>query len=49
LLKDQNKWVRISAYKNLGPFIHHVKRKLNPELLKEFCRMPDNDVNGLSK
>ena len=49
LLKDNNKWVRISAYKNLGPFIHQVRNKLNPELFREFCRMPDSDVNGLSK
>jgi len=41
--------VRISAYKNLGPFIHLVRNKLHPELLKEFCRMADNDVNGISK
>lgn len=49
LLKDTNKWVRISAYKNLGPFIYQVKNKLNPQLLKEFCRMPESDVNGISK
>jgi hypothetical protein len=30
LLKDNNKWVRISAYKNLGPFIHEVKGKIHP-------------------
>jgi serine/threonine-protein phosphatase 4 regulatory subunit 1 len=49
LLKDNNKWVKISAYKHLGPYIHQVKNKLNPELFKEFCRMADNDINGLSK
>ena len=30
LLKDNNKWVKISAYKNLGPFIHQVKSKIHP-------------------
>jgi hypothetical protein len=25
LLKDNNKWVRITAYKNLGAFIHLLK------------------------
>jgi len=25
LLKDSNKWVRLSAYKNLGKFIHTLK------------------------
>lgn len=49
LLKDNNKWVRISAYKHLGPFIHQVRNKLNPELFKEFCRMAESEVNGLSK
>ena len=34
LLKDTNKWVRISAYKNLGKFIHVLKGlKMNDKLL----------------
>jgi serine/threonine-protein phosphatase 4 regulatory subunit 1 len=34
LLKDQNKWVRLSAYKNLGQFIHQLKGlKFNDKLL----------------
>lgn len=50
LLKDSNKWVRISAYKNLGAFIHQLKGlKFHPELLREFCRMADNDVNTLTR
>ena len=50
LLKDSNKWVRVSAYKNLGPFIHHLKGcKLSPELLREFTRMVDPDISGLGK
>lgn len=50
LLKDSSKWVQISAYKSLGPFIHELKDlKKNPELIKEFCRMADNDVNSLTK
>lgn len=50
LLKDPNKWVRISAYKNLGAFIHQLKGlKFNSELLRQFTRMADNDVNSLSK
>lgn len=33
LLKDSNKWVRVSAYKALGPFIYQLKGlKLNIEL-----------------
>jgi hypothetical protein len=35
LLKDNNKWVRISAYKNLGAFIYLLKGlKLNDRLLQ---------------
>lgn len=31
LLKDSNKWVKISAYKSLGPFIYELKDlKINP-------------------
>lgn len=50
LIKDSNKWVRLSAYKSLGPFLHQLKDlKQNPQLLKQFCRMVDSDVNSLSK
>ncbi len=50
LLRDQNKWVRLSAYKNLGQFIYHLKGiKLNDRLLTEFCKMADNDINSLGK
>lgn len=50
LLKDSHKIVRMTAYKNLGPFIYELKGgKLSLELLKEFCRMADNDVTNLGK
>ena len=49
LLKDGSKWVRISAYKNLGAFIYQVYNKLHPDLFREFCRMTDNEINSLSK
>ena len=50
LLKDSNKTVRMTAYKNLGPFISELKGgKLSLDLLKEFCRMADNDVTSLGK
>ena len=49
-LKDTNKWVKISAYKSLGPFIHTMKGlKMNERLLIEFSRMVDNDVNSIGK
>jgi hypothetical protein len=50
LLKDTHKTVRMTAYKNLGPFIYELKGgKMNMDLLKEFCRMADNDVTSLGK
>jgi serine/threonine-protein phosphatase 4 regulatory subunit 1 len=50
LLRDANKWVRASAYKNLGKFIHELKgMKINEKLVLEFCRMVDADVVSLGK
>ena len=50
LLKDNNKWVRLSAYKNLGKFIYTLKGlNLNERLVQEFCRMTDNDVNSIGR
>lgn len=49
-LKDSNKWVRLSAYKSIGKFIHMLKGlKLNEKLLVEFCRMTESDVNSIGK
>jgi|LakMenE18May11ns_1017448.scaffolds.fasta_scaffold9860368_1 HEAT repeat protein len=48
LLKDQNKTVRLAAYKALGTFIHELKGgKISQELITEFCRMVENDVVNL--
>ena len=34
LLKDSNKWVRVSAYKSLGKFIYTLKgQKINEKLV----------------
>ena len=41
-LNDSNRVVKITAYKLLGHFIHHLKGyKMHPDLLKEYCRMSD--------
>lgn len=49
-LKDTNKWVRLSAYKNIGKFIYMLKGlKMNERLLQEFCKMTDSDVNSIGK
>jgi hypothetical protein len=50
LLRDSNKWVRASAYKNLGKFIYELKGlKINDTLILEFCRMVEPDVVSLGK
>ena len=50
LLKDSNKWVRVSAYKSLGRFIYTLKgQKINEKLVIEFCKMVDNEVNSIGK
>ena len=50
LLKDSNKWVRVSAYKNLGRFIYTLKGlKINEKLVIEFCKMADNEINSIGK
>jgi serine/threonine-protein phosphatase 4 regulatory subunit 1 len=47
LLKDSNKWVKVSGYKNLGPFIHTLK-DFNAPLLDLFVHMTDPTVNNLT-
>ena len=49
-LRDSNKWVRLSAYKNLGRFIWTLKGlKINEKLIQEFYRMTDNDINSIGR
>jgi hypothetical protein len=48
-LKDSNKWVKISAYKNLGPFISTLQgQKINEKLVENYLHMTDSSVNNLS-
>jgi serine/threonine-protein phosphatase 4 regulatory subunit 1 len=47
--KDINKWVKISAYKNLGPFISTLSgRNISDKLLEFYSQMTDNSANNLS-
>ena len=49
-LKDSNKWVKLSAYKNLGKFIWTLKGlRINEKLVQEFFRMTDNDINSIGR
>jgi len=48
-LKDSNKWVKISAYKHLGPFISTLQGyKIHEKLIESYLHMADNSVNNLS-
>lgn len=48
-LKDPNKWVRISAYKNLGPFIFTLQgQKINEKLIDSYIHMIDSSISSLS-
>jgi hypothetical protein len=42
LTKDNNKWVKLSAYKNLGKFIYCMKGlKVHEKLFKRILKMPE--------
>jgi len=48
-LKDSNKWVKISAYKSLGPFIFTLTdQNINEKLIESYLHMADSNINNLS-
>lgn len=48
-IKDSNKWVKISAYKNLGPLISTLMSlKINEKLVDSYVHMADSNINNLS-
>lgn len=48
-LKDPNKWVKNSAYKQLGPFIHTLKGgEINERLVENYIKMTSNELNDIS-
>ena len=48
-LKDNNKWVKISSYKQLGPFISTLAGlNINEKLYDNYCLMTDSSLNNLS-
>eukprot|EP01016_Furgasonia_blochmanni_P018633 TRINITY_DN2109_c0_g1_i3.p1 TRINITY_DN2109_c0_g1~~TRINITY_DN2109_c0_g1_i3.p1 ORF type:complete len:508 (-),score=98.30 TRINITY_DN2109_c0_g1_i3:695-2218(-) len=49
LLRDTSRWVKISAYKNLGPFIATLHgQQIQEKLVEHYCQMTDNSINSLS-
>lgn len=49
-LKDSSKWVKVAAYKNLGPFIATLMgRRINEKLIESYLAMAESSVNGLSQ
>eukprot|EP00828_Plagiopyla_frontata_P045948 TRINITY_DN8005_c0_g1_i2.p1 TRINITY_DN8005_c0_g1~~TRINITY_DN8005_c0_g1_i2.p1 ORF type:complete len:529 (-),score=125.88 TRINITY_DN8005_c0_g1_i2:75-1661(-) len=48
-LKDENKWVKIAAYKNLGPFIASLEpTTIQDKLFEHYYSMIDNNVKNIS-
>jgi len=48
-LEDNSKWVKVAAYKNLGPFIATlIGLKVHEKLIENFLKMSHSSVNGLS-
>lgn len=50
LLKDNNKWVKTSGYKCLGPFISTLAGlKISDKLFEHYCQMTTSAINSLSQ
>lgn len=48
-LEDTSKWVKIAAYKNLGPYIATLMgNKIHEKLIENYLKMSHASVNGLS-
>lgn len=48
-LKDTNKWVKISSFKQLGPFIWTLAGlNINEKLYENYCMMTEASLNSLS-
>jgi serine/threonine-protein phosphatase 4 regulatory subunit 1 len=48
-MKDSSKWVKISAYKSLGPFISTLAGlKINEKLLENYLHMTDSSINSMA-
>ena len=49
LLKDTNKWVKIAAYKCLGPFISTLAgMSISEKLFENYCQMTTSSLNSLA-
>ena len=49
-LKDSSKWVKISGYKLLGPFIATLHGlKINDKLVDNYLHMADPNINSLAQ
>ena len=48
-LKDENKWVKIAAYKNLGPFIASLDSStISEKLFEHYYSMVENNIKNIS-
>ena len=49
LLNDKNKWVKLQAYKNLGPLIHELQEieQISKSIIQSFFKMNTSALNNL--
>lgn len=48
-LEDASKWVKVAAYKNLGPFIATLMgQKIHAKLIENYLKMAHPSINNLS-
>lgn len=48
-LKDENKWVKIAAFKNLGPFIASLDTTtISEKLFEHYYSMVENNIKNIS-
>jgi len=49
-LKDSNKWVKISGYKQLGPFINSLSNhEISDKLLENYCQMAFEELSSVNE
>ena len=49
LLKDENKWVKIAAFKSLGPFIASLESpNISEKLFEYYYSMTENATKNIS-
>ena len=49
-MQDESKWVKSTAYGNLGKFIHSLKGlKISQQLIDGYCRMAEPELKSITR